>query len=230
MIDITMTAVIRPDVLNLTLSSFCRKMFIDKYSYRLILNVDPIGEKKDQKVMYDVASKYFKNIVVNYPTEPGFTKAVIWCWSNVISDYVFHLEDDWNLLVPINLKSMVRILDKTPDLASLRLNKLNTIVRRETEFVYCPKLSLNPSLIRGKFIKGVVPLMVDNFNPEKQLRIGFNNERSDYISKWKYGIYIKDSRHRTVLDIGRTWMRQSPYKKKTGFMSWKLKNGDKIKV
>jgi hypothetical protein len=225
MIDITTTAVIRPKIFNETLSSFRKLIFSDKYSYRLILNVDPIGEKVQQNEMYKIAKKFFNNVVVNYPTEPGFTKAVIWCWKQVESDYVFHLEDDWRLICPISLKSMVKILDHNSTLVSLRLNKLNIKpqIVKGVDFIYCPKLSLNPTLLKGKFIKGVVPLMVENLNPEKQLRTYFNNERSDYISKFRYGIYVKDSCKRTVIDIGRIWMRNSEYQKRTGFLEWKLK-------
>jgi hypothetical protein len=77
-------------------------------------------------------------------------------------------------------------------------------------------------MIKGSFIKEVVPLMDENLNPEKQLRTSLH-PRGICVSKYTYGIYVKDSNERTVLDIGRNWMETSKYKKHTGFMKWEKK-------
>ena len=223
-IDITMTATVRPDLLKETLTSFCEKMLVQNERYRLIINVDPIGETVKAGKITKRAKRFFPNIVFNLPTEPGFTKAVIWCWQQVEADYVFHIEDDWRLLNHININDMIEILDKYPQLASLRLNKNKTRKTKTAKhgFVYFPKISLNPTLFKGEFIKKVVPLMTESLNPEKQLRIN-NSPRGKYISQWNHGIYTKVSYNRMVLDIGRKWMNKSKYTKKTGFMNWTKK-------
>lgn len=225
-IDITMSAVIRPLILDTTLQSFCENLFNqNKHEYRLIMNVDPIGDDIRRKSMIKTARKYFENIILNEPENPGFTKAVIWCWSKVTADYVFHLEDDWILLNKIDMDSMIKILDKNSSLVSLRLSKSKNIPNkqgRKLGYQTYPKISLNPTLFKGGFIKTIVPLMDENLNPEKQLRID-TTRRGHYLSLWDHGIYVKESYDRIVKDIGRNWMDNSKYTKKIGFMNWEIK-------
>lgn len=125
-IDIITTATLRPKILDYTLNSFCEKMLKEQSRYRLIINIDPIGENIKPKEVLKVAEKYFDNIIYNIPDKPCFTKAVIWCWSQIKYEYLFNLEDDWELLIPINIDSMITILDNHPDMSGLRLNKENT--------------------------------------------------------------------------------------------------------
>lgn len=224
MIDITMTATIRPEILKTTLESFCQNMFTDRSKYRLIINIDPIGEDTKPKYILYTAQKYFDNIVHRYSTESNFTKAMIWSWSQVQSDYVFNLQDDWRLLRPINIDDMIEILNTNPKLASLRLNKNETPINNgDTDFTICPRISLNPILFKSEFIKGVVPLMSSSENPEKQLRPSLKSERGRFIREWEHGIYIKESRDRIVDDIGRKWMNKTIYKKEAGFTKWEMK-------
>ena len=225
-IDITMTATIRPSILERTLSSFCQKMLTDKNRYRLILNLDSIGEDISGKEMTKIAKKYFDDIVVNSPDTPGFCKAVMWCWRQTTSNFVYHLEDDWELLHPINIDYMINILETYPKLISLRLNKDNTGQSKHSRlygFVYYPKISLNPTLFKGNFLREVVELMDPDLNPEKQLRATDKHERGKLISLITNGIYTKESTGRVVKDIGRDWMENSKYTKETGFREWKQK-------
>lgn len=225
-IDITTTATIRPSLLDITLSSFREKMLTNKYNYRLIINIDPIGEDLKRKNILKIANKYFDDVVFNLPETPGFTKAVQWCWSQTSSAYVFHLEEDWKLLYKIDIDDMVKILDTYKDLASLRLNKDNTGDSKHSRkygFVYHPKISLNPTLFKGEFIRKVFPLMDMNKNPEKQLRASNSTVLGKYLSEYHHGIYTKESINSVVLDIGRQWMATSRFTKKTGFMNWETK-------
>lgn len=225
-IDITMSATVRPSLLERTLSSFTEKMLTDKNRYRLIINIDPIGESIPRKEVLKVAQKYFDDIIYNYPDLPGFCKAVMWCWGQTKGDYIFHLEDDWSLLCNINIDSMINILDKNPKLVSLRLNKDNTGINKQTRswgFMYYPKISLNPTLFKGNFIREVVELMDPELNPEKQLRATDKHERGRLISLVTHGIYTKDSTGIVVRDIGREWMDKSKFSKEIGFTEWKEK-------
>ena len=225
-IDITMTATIRPLILERTLYSFTKKMLTDKNRYRLIINVDPIGENVASKEVLKVAKKYFDDITYNYPDIPGFCKAAMWCWRQTTAEYIFHLEDDWELLCPINIDSMIDILNENPKLISLRLNKDNTGSNKQTRawgFMYYPKISLNPTLFKGNFIREVVELMDPELNPEKQLRPTDKHERGRLIALITNGIYTKDSTGIVVKDIGRSWMDKSNFTKEIGFREWKEK-------
>lgn len=225
MIDITMTATLRIKIIEETLKSFCENMLTDRNRYRLIINIDPIGNDAISSVdIMNLLKNYFDDISCNFSTSPGFTQAVIWTWNQIESDYVFNLQDDWKLLRPINIDYMIEILENNPKLAGLRLNKEETIANEdETDFTYCPRISLNPTLFKSEFIKGVTPLMTANENPEKQLRPSLKSERGRFIRQWNNGIYIKESRKRIVDDIGRIWMKNSNYKKETGFLKWETK-------
>jgi hypothetical protein len=224
-IDIAITATLRPDILETTLDSFCEKMLYEKNRYRLIINIDPIGEKIFPKFILKIAQKYFDDIVHRYSPEPGFTKAVMWSWSKIKYNYLLYLQDDWRLLKLININNMIETLDNNPKLASLRLNKNETPINNgDTDFTLCPRISLNPILFKYEFIKGVTPLMTPDENPEKQLRPSLKSERGRFIRNWEHGIYIKESRDRIVDDIGRKWMNKTIYKKEAGFTKWEIKD------
>jgi hypothetical protein len=175
--------------------------------------------------MKEIINEYFNDTIINIPKEPGFTKAVQWCWSKTKEAYVFHLEDDWELLVDINIHNMIKILNSFPDLVSLRLNKINTGQSKHSSkygFIYWPKISLNPTLLKGDFVRTIASLMDLNLNPEKQLRLS-NTDRGRILSQVHHGIYTQDSIKQVVKDIGRNWMSKSKFTKKIGFMNWELK-------
>lgn len=229
-IDITITATLRQKIFYKTLLSFTKNMLTDQSRYRIILNVDPIGEDNTQQKILDVAKGFFKDIIYRFPDKPCFSGAVIWCWEQVTSKYILNLEDDWRLLVPINIDSMIEIMEKNPKLASLRLSKNGkpeTVPERpEDGFAYYPKLSLNPVLLRGVFVRKVSKLMDPTLNPEKQLRCSKGCERTKYLCEWLHGVYSKEGLDATVRDIGRSWMDNTKFTKVTGFTNWEIKENE----
>jgi len=228
-IDITVSATIRPKLFQKTLLSFTNNMLKNQLDYRIILNIDPIGEKKDPMDMVEVARGFFKDVVYRIPNEPSFPEAVIWCWKQVEGDYVLHLEDDWKLLMPINIDNMIEILNNDPRLISLRLSKIGkpeTVSSPDRGgYIYYPKLSLNPTLLKGSFIKKIVNLMDPTLNPEKQLRCGKATERNRYLCSFLHGVYTKESLDQIVKDTGRSWMEATEYEKDIGFINWRIKGG-----
>ena len=227
-IDITMTAVKRPEILRRTLESFCNNLFTEKDRYRLIINIDSIGEKVKPKVILKICKRFFKEeqIIYNVSVTASFPAAVIWTWQQVEAPWVFHLEDDWIINMPVDINDMIEIMKKY-SLVSLRLNKNKSGKSKSTNkygYMSHPKISLNPTFFDGAFIKNVVPLMDPKLNPEKQLRIGKGiEERGKYLMKFKHGIYTKESIQQVVVDIGREWMKKSRYTKNTGFKNWSVR-------
>jgi len=210
-IDITITSTIRPELLYITLYSFKSKLLKNNFKYRIILNVDPIGDDNyNQQKILDITSIFFNDIIYNFPKEPNFPKAVIWCWKQVKSDYVFHLEDDWYLIKDINLNSMINILDRNLNMASLKLSQTKQKEKNNQieDFIYHEKLSLNPTLFNGKFIKNIVQLLNNKINPEKQLCYNISNKRTQYIYKWKHAIYTKEGNEILIMDTGRDWLEE----------------------
>jgi hypothetical protein len=228
MMDITMTATVRPNIVAQTLDSFCKNLFKDTSNFRLIINIDPVGERdKTQVDVLNVAKNFFTHVVYNFPLKPSFPKAVMWCWHQVNpdTDFFFHLEDDWIILREARIDHMVKIMKKHPHLAALRLNKFSshpTAKDNERCYFYDAKLSLNPSLMRVSFVKGVLPLMTEKENPEKQLRKG-PTERGQFVAKWNFGVYLGSGSSALVQDIGRPWLERSPFQRQTGFLVWQKK-------
>jgi hypothetical protein len=237
LIDITMTSVIRPDILRKTLESFCSNLFYDdKYSYRLIMNIDSIGEDKDPMEMVEVAQSFFDNILYRFSHTPSFSDAVMWVWSRIFGDYVFHLEDDWIMLRQIPLVEMIRILEKNDDLACLHFLKKDISNRKRmnlfgTSYVYKDNyyisrkpfgFSLNPVLVRAKFLNQILPNMDHNKNPEKQIRVK-NEKMKEILYDWKYGIYSKPGQTKTVSGKnGFHWRVDNNFVKpeKGSFLTW----------
>lgn len=242
LIDITMTATLRPAIFSVTLESI-KKCVIgtkDINNFTLILNIDSIGENVKPKEMIKIANKYFTNVKYNISENPSFPKAVKWVWSQATADYIFHIEDDWKFLKKIDVMDMIRILNKNEKLSSLRLYKYNTPGTKTFKTFMCKwvyqedgyylatdwkkQFGLNPILIKKKFIDESLPNMVDNVNPEKQFRSS-QPYMEQIIKKWQYGLYTVPGQHKLVEDIGRSWIRRQKYTKpkKGSFVAWEHK-------
>jgi len=237
-IDITMTSVLRPSIVEETLKSFCKNIFIDRDRYRLIINIDLVGEDVKAKEILKVCARYFNKVIHNIPREPSFPKAVIWAWSQTTADWVFHLEDDWLITRPVDIDDMLSILKSNSSISALRMykrdmpedrtiNLFGSIYRFDTKGFFVSNNSiqfvLNPSLIRGKFIHQAIQLMVDNRNPEKQFKDGLMRELT---LRWKHGIYGKPGDKALVCDIGKSSRSKMGFEKAekgANFLVWNKK-------
>lgn len=222
MLDITTTATIRPALFHQTLKSFTDNLFTNRKEYRLILNVDPIGEDVDPMEMVKVGKQFFDNVVYNIPDEPNFAQACKWCWSNTSSEFVFHIEDDWRLCKVISIDHMIEILKNNDDLLSLRLPK-----RRVKEFPKSygfrrrKKVGLNPTLWKGDIIRSICSNMNVTDNPEKQVQVSHRDYKNNGFTSGMY--FEKDVKGKYVKDIGRAWMKDSDFGKRKGsnFVNWR---------
>jgi len=238
-IDITMTAVIRPSLLEGTLKTIVNKVCKDRDGFRLIINVDPVGEPIKPMKVIKTAEKYFDDIIFNIAKEPSFPKAVKWVWSQATAPYIFHWEDDVNILREIDVDHMIKILKDHKKLSSLRLYKGRTPKGRKMfrtfncrweyhkEGFYVAKdwkkqFGLNPILIKSEFIQEAVTKMVQTTNPEKQFRYSQKYMRP-LIQKWQYGIYAKPGESRLIDGRkGEKWKQKMKLNKPKGrtFLKW----------
>lgn len=241
-IDIAMTAVLRPKILSETLikinEHICKG---DDDRYRLIINIDPIGEDVDPMKVVNTAKKNFKNVVYNISEKAWFPAAVKWVWSKVKAPYVFHWEDDVNILHDIDVDDMISILKKYKDLSTLRLYKAPTPKRNRFHTFACnwtyqpegfyiandwkKQFGLNPILIKSEFVHEAVTRMVDHTNPEKQFRYSQEYMRP-LIKKWKYGLYTKPGAPRMIDGRkGQKWKNRMKVDKPVGktFVQWESK-------
>lgn len=239
-VDIAMTAVIRPKIFNETLATIVDKVVDIPERFRLILNIDPVGEKVDPEKMYRVAKKHFSTVIYNIPKVPSFPKAVKWIWSRASAPFVFHWEDDVNILRSIDIKHMINILEDNPKLASLRLFTKRTPQGKRMHVFqshwnykkgwwlsekWQSQFGLNPTLIKHAFVREAVGRMVDHVNPEKQFRVSQSYMRP-LIQKWEYGIYAKKGEARLVDGRkGQRWKDKLKIDKPVGktFLQWEKK-------
>ena len=241
-IDITMTSVLRTGILDETLRTISEKVCKDRDGFRLIINVDPVGEAIKPMKVIKVARKYFDDVVYNITKKPSFPKAVKWIWSQVTAPYVFHWEDDVNILREIDVDHMIKILKDNKDLSSLRLYKGRTPKSRRgfntfsCRWIYNPEgfyvandwkkqFGLNPILIKSEFVKEAVTRMVEDINPEKQFRYSQKFMRP-LIQKWKYGMYARPGETRLIDGRkGEKWKQKIGLNKPVGrtFLKWEKK-------
>jgi hypothetical protein len=240
LIDITMTATCRPAVLQKTLDSFYVNMFkpiIDRC--RIIINVDPVGENVPSYEVAQIAPIYFRRYIIGLPMKPSFPDAFAWCWNKASAPWVFNLEDDWELLVPVDIFAMIGMMQKFPQLASLRIpwfrstensmKNWNLHFPWNGHFFECPYerrkaagFAGHPSLLRGQFVKNCAPLIKTNMNPEKQFH-GDNELLVNEVLKWEYGVWGKPNQHRMLTDIGAVWKKNNGFRKagnKAFFTEW----------
>ena len=240
-IDFAMTSVLRPKLFHGTLKTIHKGILRHHrkdVKFRLVLNVDPVGENVDPMEMIKVANRYFKNIEYRIAKKPSFPVAVKWIWKNTDAPFVFHWEDDVNLLRDVDVIDMIKILRQYEQLSSLRLYKakvpkrdimktFGTLWRYHPEGFYMARdwkrqFGLNPILIKKAFVKEAVDRMVLNFNPEKQFRVSQDYMRP-LIKKWRYGIYAKPGDKRLIDGRkGQWWKDELNLKKPKGetFLKW----------
>jgi hypothetical protein len=128
-IDICMIGVVRPAMIRETVRSLVDNMLNDNHEYRMIVNVDPVGERKhsQEEVLRVIAEfDYFHEITSRLPSTPSVVKAVKWVLDQAETDLVIFKEDDIKILEPLYLDSMIEALNNNPKISSLHTDKWGT--------------------------------------------------------------------------------------------------------
>lgn len=240
-IDVTTTATVRPEILDSTLYSFCNgflKCNTDRC--RLIINIDPVGDTNHTPTdVLEIARLYFKNVVYNIPKESNFANAFIWTWKQVTAPFIFHLEDDWELMRDVDLEEMLSLFAKYEDLAILRLPFTDAEATRAKqwnkwfpyngEYMACPPemvgglaFSGHPSLIKRDWLKRILPLLHGRGCPEKQIK-HHNARINDILQRYRYGVFQRPQEKKAIRDIGRFWRVDHNFQKvgAYGFTNWR---------
>lgn len=223
MIDVTMTATWRPELVFRTLDSFQRELFKSrmKSDMRLIINIDPIGDKQDRcdEIMY-LAKDYFKDVYAFCPEQAHFGQAVVRIWEKTESELVFHLEEDWEMMYKADFDQMQDCFRFDKNLVHLRLSVFRSTQNvKNWKYFYewngryfqCPDEYRgtvgwcgHPSLNRGDFIRFCAKNMDPSLNPEKQIK-GRHPVIGPEIEKRNFGSFIMPHSPANIRDIGREW-------------------------
>jgi len=242
-IIVAILATKRLDILFKTLSSMMERM-LWRFECEAIVNVDPVGLPQDTpKKTLSLVELFLPVLQSREALKGHFGEAFYNLWNMVTEfpefDYVFHLEDDWELLQTVDLREMVKILKAEPDLALLRLPQFRSTDDQmknwdkffpwNGKYFECPKelrqgvgYCGHPSLIKMEYVKKCAPLINKHTNPEKQFHSG-NDPLLLEVLKWRYGVFSKPNHPNYIQDLGREWMVKNKFQKagsKAFFTEW----------
>jgi len=241
---VTVCATQRMEILYKTLSSMMEHC-LWRSECEAIVNIDPIGHPADTpKKVLSLVELFLPVLFSREGLQPHFGEAFYALWNMAADnfpeyDYVFHLEDDWEMVYDVDIRDMVKILESEPDLALLRLPQF-----RSTEddmknwdkhypwngkYFECPDelrqgvgFCGHPSLIKMEYVKNCAPHIIQTINPEKQFH-GGNQPLLDEVMKWRYGVFSQPNHPNYIKDLGREWMVKNKFKKvgsKAFFTEW----------
>jgi len=201
-IDVTIIATVRPDVLEKTLSSLIA-MCPDIADARAVLNVDCVPVNTPDKFgnVYLMTKKYLPVKFMRAAWQPSFSRAVISAWQMTTAEYVFHLEDDWEFIKPIDLGKCIDMID-SGEADYIRFSKRPVPISEEAN-----KIALLPGLWKGETVRGLARYMSAAYDPEKQLRHGFNEGIDSLLPKKIYD-YSLTAGGIVCHDNGRKWRLQ----------------------
>ena len=196
-ITVTTTATLRPEILDKTYASFTKNIQNARLrNFKLVINVDPAPKSRVHEVaeVVAVANRYFDCVEVFTPSEANFTSAIKRLWGAVSTDFIFHIEDDWELIKPVNFFSLFSLFD---DEYTQQVKLCGTVANRVS------KLGLSPSITRATLFREAAKNMSDLLNPETQL-----HTVTKHVNRKQIVIY-PTKRIQVVRDIGRAWMKEN---------------------
>lgn len=247
--DITCTATLRPELLRRTFESHKKYLFGESiHCARLIINVDLVGvDDQDQgrkalsEIFDFIHGMNFYTVKWNIGQPGNFAKAWFWCMDQLDpkKEFFFNLEEDWELIEPIDFQKMAALMKLDPYIAHLRLSQFPSTHNRLKNWnkflvwegsyfrvLYEEAGSIgwcgHPSLNRIDFMKACLPYMDRSKNPEKQIKHHIPGIR-DIINHHTFGSFHPQDTPPAVVDIGRDWMIRNNWKKagnKAFFTNW----------
>lgn len=219
--DLTLVCGQRPDLLEATLASFAGAFFDHVRLTGVYANIDPFGGTAEEgDACAALIRARFPEAQIFRPEVSGFAAAVIRLWQATTAEIVFHLEDDWLALAPLDpariaaeLQGDVQALTLMTATKNTRNQPFQTARRRVRQAdgtevdLFVNAFSTSPGFFRGPFVRGAAPLMRPEFDPEKQFFRLLNPELEAFAMPWKCKFLFGPDRAHPFLieDIGRAW-------------------------
>lgn len=224
MIDIVITAIRRPDILEMTLDSFCERVLANFGINKFLINIDPFGgSEAEHKQCLSVVYSRFPDALIFEPENIGFGAAVKRIWENTEADYVFHMEDDWLALADITAEMVFSQFDQRTKVLSLMSQSKNWNQKHLFDYMKKrpwyfpvrridwsrPKFTTSPSFWEGDFMRKCAYLIDENYDPEKQFFSGVNRPLEQYVKTYRNKFLILNENENMMKDIGRKWSREN---------------------
>jgi len=218
MIDITMTAALRPEIVERTLKSISDHIIFNGI-LRLIIDIAPVGDNKyNQLDILNIAPKYFSNINIRTRDISYQAEALIWAWRNAESEFILNWEDDWELLEDIYFDKLIEYFNYYRKLAAINFDRQEKSILNYPGYkdkfellnknLYQRKMGYSlggpPALIRGEFIKQALKYV----NPFEYFDITSRKpEVQSFLNEWDHATLIHyDGPY--VKDLGKEWRKK----------------------
>ncbi len=224
MIDIVMTASIRPMIVQKTLLSI--KRYIDYRPLRLIVDVAPVGDPAfTQQDVVDVIKTEFNSIghlcsTTRVLSDSPQAEALKWTWRTSSTDFVLQWEDDWVLRKELWMDDVLRIMKGSDNLGMLYFDRykksildypgyegvFSKVYNNWASRVKGKSLGGPPAILQQRYIKKVLPILKDNvcLDTLSPTRIA-----QAVLHSFVTGVYVGlDRKGNYVEDIGKAWRKQ----------------------
>lgn len=228
-----MTTVLRPKVLETTLNSL-KEYLKGDYQYRLIINIDCVGEDVKVSDIEKIINDNFENNKIIISKKPSFPLAFKNTIKNSESEFVFFWEDDMELRRDVDIDKMIKIHKKNKKLASLTLDLISLRNSNNSYFKYEKNREIfvsynfkagftcNPTMFKGSFIRKTTKYIGKGNSPQKTLRMRRcdhlnstqKRELNDIMENYEYGLFLKPEEPGYVTDIGKEWKFTNGFKKR----------------
>ena len=220
--DITIVCGRRPDLLRLTLDSFCDRIIRHFPVGTVYANIDPFcGTVAHGDACEALLRDRFDRVNIRRPALASFGAAVKHLWQQPTTPYFLHMEDDWDVLhhvtpdqIEERLKGRVTQVqlaarDRTylPLTYAYRATWRTVLGLKVMKRVHLdrPIFSTSPSFIRTDFASQCAAMMDPAKDPEKQLfaeDTALSTFTKDYLNHPLQG----PNRSAIVRDLGRAWL------------------------
>ena len=214
-IDVCTTAMPRPEIVDRTYRSFIENTNNIQWG-DCYINVDPLPGKEgidwpDRMEVVEVAKKYFQNVYHRFPDIPSYADAFNFVWSNAKSEIILNLEDDWELVRPLDFNTIGGYFRANQ-------NIYEVILRAYTYKYLC--LVTSPSFLSRHFYHKIGGKLYKDHNPEWQIH--HRQDMGLFIPNSKncinpgrffqvFPFVEKSENHVIVKDMGRAWMERTKY-------------------
>jgi hypothetical protein len=242
-LDLSVVACRRPDLLGATLESFHRNLFSKTQVRNVFVNIDPaFGSEDDEATCIEIVRNYFSDASIRTPSSPSFGGAVKWLWSHATDQILFHLEDDWVCNYPFDIDEVEELFGRgygsvvpltkelgwNDDFPHLTRKRPVKFLGMKLYSVTTPFMGTSPKFIEPRLATRLSEVLMPDLDPEKQQRDEFNKPMVDLTRSNRCAVIHGPSKQPLIRDIGREWREARNIEKTVyrGKSSWKHAEAD----
>lgn len=240
-IDITITAALRPAVVETTALSVYSKLVqphAERYRFRTIVNIDPVGESGvSQERIERIYRAVFDNIILFKPRTASFPEAIQRVWQAVDADFTFYVQDSKEILQNIPLDSIIQAFHSNPDLATVSISEMKKSHSSPEPLEWDDKhgmyvapffhkaVTCRPSFLRREYVHWISKYFRAGVSAEKTMKAHDDRLDADelrliqsYSVQYRYGFLLLDEENKPpyVENIGRKWRLEHGFTKPQG--------------